>query len=182
MLIAAAGFAGAGKSTALRYLASTGAGDYYYVGGIVTREVEKLGLEATPENERRVRTQLREQSGMAALAQIAESDLRERLETAPAVLIDAICNIEEAQFYRDRFQDRLVIVAVQTSFEKRAERLALRAERKITRDELTERDRYEFEDLRIGRVIDAADHCVGNDGDRKALEQALDGLAKGLLA
>ncbi|WP_114954269.1 AAA family ATPase [Sphingosinicella terrae] len=178
MLIAAAGFAGAGKSTALRHLASIGVGDYHYAGGIVTREVARLGLEAGPQNERRARDDLREKDGMAALAKIAEPDLRARLQVAPRVLIDAICNIEEAEYYRARFGGTLVILALQTKFELRATRLAVRPERPLSVHDLIRRDAYETETLRMDKVLNAADFTIVNDGDIADLETSLARLAK----
>ena len=57
--------------------------------------------------------------------------LAEKLAADETVLIDTICNVEEADFYRATFSDKLAIVALEAPFETSAGRLALRSDRSI---------------------------------------------------
>lgn len=177
MLIAATGLAGAGKTTSLEFLAAIGAGAYFYVGGIVTAEIERLGLELTPENERVVRHALRTEGGMAALAERAAPEIQRKLEAGESVLIDAICNNEEANFYRDQFGAALAILAINAPFDTRAARLTQRQLRPMTAEQLRTRDCFEWEELSIGTVIAQADVILSNDGTEAALQAELRALA-----
>lgn len=68
MLIAVAGLAGAGKTTAIDHLESLRAGRQVYVGELVLNEVRARGLEVNPENENLVRLDLRHTRGPEAFA------------------------------------------------------------------------------------------------------------------
>ncbi|TFI58621.1 hypothetical protein E2493_09385 [Sphingomonas parva] len=177
MLIAATGFAGAGKTTALRYLATLGVGNYFYAGGIVTRAVARRGLPPGPASERLVRDALRAEGGMAALAVCAEPELRALLTSAPAVLIDAICNAEEADFYREHFGGEIFLLALDAPFAQRAARLAERPLRPMSARELEARDHYETEKLRLDTVIARADFTLSNTAGMDELKLGLRNLA-----
>ncbi len=56
------GMPGAGKSTLVEYLERKGIPSVYF-GGITLDEVKRQGLEINPENEKRVREELREREG-----------------------------------------------------------------------------------------------------------------------
>jgi dephospho-CoA kinase len=180
MLIAATGLAGAGKTTSLEFLAAIGAGAYFYVGGIVRTEIERRGLELTPENERVVRQALRTERGMAALAERAAPEIQEKLAAGASVLIDAICNSEEATFYRDRFGAELKILAIDTPFDTRAARLAERQPRPMTEEQLRARDHFECEELSIETVIAQADLTLSNHGTQATLQAELRTMASEL--
>lgn len=177
MLIAATGLAGAGKSTMLRHLSTIWQGHYFYVGGIVREEVAHRGLPATPESEHQVRNLLRKEMGMAALARLAAPKLDTHLLSGVPVLIDAICNTEEAALYRQRFGNALVVIGIEASFATRAKRLAIREGRSMTEDQLRNRDVYELNDLRLGAVVTAADVVVRNEGSFADLWQNLEAVA-----
>jgi len=170
VLIAAAGLAGAGKTTALTQLAAMGAGHYVYVGGIVSAEVERRGLSSCPDTERLVRAELRRTEGPAALASRAAPDLRRRLDAGETLLIDAICNPEEAAFYCATFADALVILALETPYALRAERLGARPVRPLSAEQLSARDSYELTQLDIGKVLGDADVTIDNGGTLEQLE------------
>lgn len=173
MLIAATGLAGAGKTTCLKFLSAMGAGTYLYIGEIVRAELEERGLDPTPESERIVREALRAESGMDALAKRAASKIHEKVAAGHSVLIDAIYNSEEVNFYRDAFGMSLHILAIETPFEVRAERLAKRRSRPMTAEQLRARDSFECQKLSIDTVIAQADLTLSNSGSEVALQAAL---------
>lgn len=177
MLIAATGFAGAGKTTALKLLEAFGIGEYFYVGGIVRAQMAARGLPDTPESEKAVRDALRNEYGMSALAMIASTDMRIKLEAGRTVLIDAICNTEESNYYREEFGDNLKLVAIITPFLQRASRLAARTDRTMTAEQLQERDNYEIEKLGMEEVAKSAHLTLDNSRTISDLESTLRGLA-----
>ncbi len=96
MLIAVAGLAGVGKSTAVKHLETRGFGPCLYVGHYVLEEVRARGLAETAENERQVREALRQDLGRDVLARRALSRHDFSAPWQP-VLLDAICLREEAE-------------------------------------------------------------------------------------
>ncbi len=176
MLIAAAGHAGAGKTTALNYLSQTGVGSYEYVGAFVHKAVLEAGLELTPENERKVRADLRERLGMAAMARLALPELR-RKAVAGNVLVDAIYNEEERDLYLNELGANLFVIGLIAPVPVRAERVKDRGNRSISPHELMKRDSYELETLRLDNVIDKADVVLQNSGSLAEFEAKLAVLA-----
>ncbi len=65
---------------------------------------------------------------------------------------------------KERFGDRLVVVAVTASPATRARRLSTRAIRPLTAAELAMRDRSEIENLHKGGPIAIADIMLVNEG------------------
>lgn len=181
MLVAAVGLAGAGKTTSLEFLASIGVGVCVYAGGIVRDEVASRGLDPTPENEKAVRDALRSEHGMAVLAERAAPRIGDLLGSGACVLIDAVCNSEEASFYRRRFALALRLLAIETPFALRAERLAARSSRPLTLSQLASRDAYERETLNIDKVIADADMVAANGDTMAALFGELRKLAPALV-
>src|ERR1700722_17894794 len=109
MLIAVAGFSGAGKTTAVEYLHECGLGNVVYVGEYVQAEVEARGLALTPENERLVREAARNEHGREVFAKRAVADLRGKTYSG-AILLDAICVKEEGDFYKSALGSGAVIL------------------------------------------------------------------------
>jgi dephospho-CoA kinase len=175
MLIAVTGFAGAGKSTSVRYLAQHLPGREVYVGQQVKDEVKRRNLDLTPDNEKRIREEVRQEEGDDAFARRALPRISELLETTSA-LIDAIYVKAEWELYRSEFQDRAVLFKVETPQAVRIERLASRECRPLTSEDVKSRDLFELQELKLADVFGLADIVVRNEGDRPALHSQLDDL------
>jgi dephospho-CoA kinase len=176
MLIGLTGLAGAGKSTAIAHLESGGIGTCYYAGSVLREEIMRRGLGQTPDNERTVREELRKAFGMAVFAERALAHLLVRCG-GQTTLLDAIYCFEEYDCYRAHFGAGLVLIAVTASPVIRHARLASRPDRPIASAKAYDRDRFELTKLRIGQVIDAADHTIENESSLEEFKQALDVLA-----
>ena len=176
MLIAVAGHAGAGKTTAVEYLRGKLNGRVAYAGGYVRAEVAKRGLDVTPDNERRVRVDLRRELGDGALAQLALPEIEALMREGP-VLLDAVCTPAERAVYFARLPV-VVVVGILASYGVRVERVASRPDRVMTPTELAERDRVEIETLRLDEVLDVAHHRLTNEGSVGAFETSLDALLR----
>jgi dephospho-CoA kinase len=175
MLIAFAGLSGAGKSTAIAYLAARGFGTAHYAGLTLLEELDRRGLQQTPDNERIVREELRASHGMAVFAERALPALKAGL-TTDRILLDAVYCPEERDCYLDSFGDDFVILSIMAPFEIRAKRLLARADRPITQDKLAARDALELEQFRLSDVLESASHTLTNVGNLHQFEQALDDL------
>lgn len=176
MLIALAGLSGAGKSTAINHLQTAGLGTPYYAGSIVHDEIAARNLVVTPDNERLVRTDLRQEFGMAVFAERAIPRLKSLCETG-SVLLDAVYCPEELRRYREAFERSLVIIAITASFEARSTRAAARPDRPISPEKLRLRDEFELGTLRLGEVVAAADQQVANEKSLDEFKKALEDLA-----
>ena len=171
-ILAVAGLAGAGKTTALGELSRKLGCETLYVGAFVLEEVGRRGLEQTAQAERHVRTALREERGRDVLAQMVV----ERLGIDPAQpvsTLDAVYLVEELECYRAAYGPRLVLLGIQADFEVRAARLGRRADRPLTRHELQRRDALELNEFRTGEVLAAADATLVNEGSLEDFKRAL---------
>ena len=175
MLVAVAGYAGAGKTTVLESLQGRGVGEIVYVGAYVQEEVLSRGLTLSPENEQRIRQALRDELGRDALAKRAVGDLQNR-QARGTILLDAIYLKEEEEFYRKIFGKDVLVLAIRASFDIRAERIAAREIRPLSIEQLRYRDDYESRQLRLDEVLATADHNVINEGTLEMLERSLDAL------
>ena len=177
MLIAVAGYSGAGKTTVLDCLQARTAGGVCYLGVLLRQGVVDRGLELTAENERLVRAQLHEECGVAALALQALPDIR-CMAADGLVLLDAVYCAEEWQVYEEGLHKPLMLVAVRASFEVRAHRLARRMGRELTRDDLLARDTYE--EAGMSAVLHLAHRTIDNDGDLGVLHASVKELIAAL--
>jgi dephospho-CoA kinase len=162
-LIAVTGFSGAGKTTAINFLASAIGGQKVYVGQLVLDEIAIRGISQGPESEQIVRLDLRQKYGRAGLAVLATPRIQQSLKANENVFLDAILSMEELNHCRQHCDGSLELVSILTSFDIRAERLSSRAERKLSRDELLNRDDLEVLTLRTDQVIAAATTPLVNE-------------------
>src|ERR1700733_12772742 len=147
-LLGVTGYSGAGKTSAIEYVAGKSGADRIYVGQLVAEEVIAQGLPPGADSEKTVRIRLREVHGMAGLAVLVAPSIRASFALGRCVLIDAICSIEEINYYRETFDATAVLIAILAPFDARADRVAVRYEKTMTREKLLERDELERTVLR----------------------------------
>src|SRR6266481_3000906 len=123
MLVAFAGFGGAGKTTAIEFLEGKHLGQRVYLGEAVSDEIKRLGVVRTPEVEHSVRIDLRSRLGPSAFADLRVSSIVQLIGNGKCVLIDAIFKLEEYSRLLSCGQDRSVLVFIEASFETRSRRL-----------------------------------------------------------
>lgn len=163
MLVAFAGFGGAGKTTAIERLERDGLGRRVYLGEAVSDEIRRRGLVRTPEVEQEVRMDLRARLGPSAFADLRAPQITELLRSGQCALIDAIFNQEEFERLRRCGQDRSVLIAIEASFDTRSQRLTARGNRRFSAEELRIRDQTETDDLGTSLVIKAAEFTILNE-------------------
>jgi dephospho-CoA kinase len=180
-LLGITGYSGAGKTTAIEHLIATCGVDRIYVGQLIADEVVRLGMPPGPASEKTVRKHLRERDGMEALAVLVAPTVRSSLALGRPVIIDAVCCLQEMEYYRQIFDQDALLVSVSTSFDIRANRLGVRAEKPMTVEELLERDVLENTFLRTDLAIAAASIAICNDGALGELHQLLDDQVRHLV-
>jgi len=163
-LVGVTGFAGAGKTTAIKHLSTLTGGRILYLGQTVLAEVRRRGLSDTPDNERQVRIDLRREKGRGAFAIPYVDEVAESLGNGIPVFVDAIFSPEEFKLLASRVPGGAArLLAIDASFDIRLARLACRPERPFNADELRERDKYELEELGTDAVIAAAECKIRNE-------------------
>jgi dephospho-CoA kinase len=133
------------------------------MGDVIRRAVEKAGMAPIDENMGAMATKLRQDFGMDAIARLCIPEISR--QRAPIVLVDGIRGDAEVHLFKKHFPG-FVLVAVETSFEKRLERLGNRgrSDDAITATTLHARDVREL-GWGLGAALAIADHRLRNDSD-----------------
>lgn len=165
LILALVGMPGAGKSSIVDYLKEAGYPSVYF-GGITLKEIKKRGLDVTEENEKKVREELRELHGKEAYAKLISEEI-DNLHAAGQhyIIADGLYSWSEYKFFKHKYGDNAVIVAIATPRKLRHERLAKRPERPLSEAEVSAREYAEIENIEKGGPIANADYTVLNTKD-----------------
>lgn len=179
-IIAFVGLAGAGKSSAVEYVAAKGYPKIYF-GGIIYQAMDEAGIEITPESQQIFREQIREKEGKDFVAKRVIKQANDLIESGQKrILFDGLYTWDEYRILKHEFPGELTVVAVVAPKRLRHRRLAVRPERPFTAKEATERDWTEIENLQKGGPIAIADHYIINDGDLEKLHTEVDAVLEEL--
>ena len=173
MIVSVVGLAGAGKSEAVAALQRLHAFERVYFGGLVMAEVARLGLPPGEASERGVREGLRAEHGMAAMAALSRRVIDGHLAAGKDVLIDGLYSHSELILLREAYGEALTLIAVQCHRSVREARLANRAVRPLTPEQMRARDEHEINSVEKAPPIVLADYQLCNIGGLKALETQL---------
>jgi len=167
-VVAIVGMAGAGKSEVARVFEEHGFKKVRF-GDITDEELKNRGLESNEENERYIRQQLRKKHGMAAYAKLNLPRIDSSLKSSN-VVVDGLYSWEEYTLLKERYGERLSVLAVWASPATRHARLVHRAERPLTLEEAVNRDREEIENINKGGPIAMADFTIVNEASLEELK------------
>lgn len=170
-VIAIVGMCGSGKSVASDYYINKGYQKVYF-GGVTMDELKRRGLEVNPENEKKIREELRSEYGMAAFAILLLPKIEELLKTSNVVL-DGLYSWDELVVLKEKFP-QLKVLAIVVDKDKRYNRLKSRDIRPLTFEEASKRDVSEIENLAKGGPISFADYYILNNGDLLDYNKELD--------
>ena len=174
-IIAIVGMCGSGKSIASEYYEARGYKKVYF-GGVTMEQLEKEGLEVTPDNEKMMRERLRKEYGMAAYATLSLPKIEEYSKTSNVVL-DGLYSWDELVVLKEKFSD-LKVIAIVVDKELRYERLSSRDVRPFTFEEAKKRDISEIENIAKGGPIAYADYYILNNGGLEEYNSELDRITK----
>ena len=177
--LALVGMSGSGKSLCAAHLEAQGFFQFRF-GGIVVAEVYRRGWPLTPENERIVREEFRQQDGMAAIALRALPVLRAALDERPSIVMDGLYSWSEYKLLAEELAGGLIVVAVVAERALRYARLAARPERPLTAEEARRRDWQEIEQIEKGGPIAIADFTLLNNDGPESLLASLDEIVRRL--
>jgi dephospho-CoA kinase len=160
-VVAIVGMTGAGKSEVARVFEEHGFKRVRF-GDITDEELNNRGLEPNEENERGIREELRKRYGMAAYAELSLPMIDSSLKSSD-VVVDGLYSWEEYTLLKERYGERLKVLAVWSSPTTRYARLAHRAKRTLTLKEAAGRDKSEIENINKGGPIAMADFTILNE-------------------
>jgi dephospho-CoA kinase len=164
---------GAGKSSCVEYLKEKGYPSVYF-GGITLKEVKKRGLDITPENEKMVREDLRKLHGKEAYAKLISEEIDELANSHDTIIVDGLYSWSEYKYFKEKYGDSAIILAISAPRSLRHERLTTRTERPLTKEQANARDYAEIETIEKGGPIANADYTIVNESDLTNLLNQLD--------
>ena len=168
-VVAIVGMTGAGKSEVARVFEERNFKKVRF-GDITDEELNDRGLEPNEENERSVREGLRRKHGMAAYARLSLPKIDDSLKSCD-VVVDGLYSWEEYTLLKERYGERLNVLAVWASPATRHARLARRAKRPLTSKEAASRDKSEIENINKGGPIAVADFTLLNEDSLEELRR-----------
>lgn len=168
-IVAVTGMPGSGKSTAITVAKDLGY-DCIRFGQLTIDTVRERGLDVTPDNEKIIREELRQEHGMAAYATLNLPTIEKMLEKSN-VVIDGLYSWSEYKVLKQKYGDRLSVLAIHVPPTLRYERLSERMtdetdtalnNRTISKEDAMKRDAAEIENIEKGGPIAMADHMLVN--------------------
>lgn len=166
------GLTGAGKTTALDILKATINGREIYLGQAIFDELDRQGIDHAPENQKRVRMELRA-GDAAAMVRRNIGQIRQCIEDQQIALVDAVMSPAELDCLRDHVQCPIHLLHIDASRPVRAARLKNRGKRSTTPQDVDDRDRMERQQLNIEQVFSRATTQIVNEGSIDELTRAL---------
>jgi dephospho-CoA kinase len=169
---------GAGKSSCIDHiLQSRPSLPTLYFGGITIDEVKRRGLEVNEANERIVREDIRAKEGKASHAKRIAAQADGLIDKGHArILVDGLYSWSEYKFFKEKYGDQAIIVAITAPRNVRHERLAHRPVRPLTDAEVSSREYAEIENMEKGGPIANADYTLVNAGEADGLYNQLNQL------
>ena len=177
-ILAIVGMSGSGKSVAVDYLTEKGIPKVYF-GGMIYKEMEKRGIEITPESQRDFRQKIREDEGKDWVVRQVIEETKKLIEAGQRkIVLDGVYSWTEYKILKHEFPGELTFVAVVVPKKLRYKRVGQRPERPFNLDEIIDRDQTEIENLEKGGPIAAADYYILNDGSVSEMHEEIDKILK----
>lgn len=172
IMIAVVGMSGSGKTEAVAYLKEKGLPSVSF-GKIINDKVIKEFGEHTIDNHKKMRKQIRQDYGMAAMAVLSKDKIKEYLQEHTIVVIDGLYSWSEYWYLKEVFPDaKLYLVAITIDKDIRYERIRTRKERNTIG--LEERDLDEINFAEKAQPIAFADYYILNNSTLDVLHHQLE--------
>ena len=176
-LIAIVGMSGSGKSVTTSYLEDQGYKKIYF-GGVICNTLKEKGIEVTPDNEKKLREDLRKEHGMGVVAKILLPEIEEAYSKGNTVL-DGLYSWDEYLILKDKFED-LKLICICADKKIRYNRVESRPDRPFDHADIIKRDVAEIENSAKGGPIAFADYYILNNGDLNAFYKRLEEILESI--
>ncbi len=179
-ILAVVGMSGSGKSVIVDHLADKGLPKVYF-GGMVYKEMERRGIERTPdgESEKHFREMIRETEGKDwVVKQVIEETKKLISAGQKRIILDGLYTWTEYKYLKKEFPGQITVLAVVVDKNLRHKRVGKRVLRPFNIAEIQERDRAEIENLEKGGPIAIADYYVLNNDTIDELKKSTDEILR----
>jgi len=174
---------GAGKSCVGKIFSESGF-SYLRFGQITIDLITERKWEQNSENERKVREEIRNKSGMGAYAILSIPKIDALLRKGNAI-VDGLYSWSEYKILKEKYGSRMVVMAVYAPPSLRYKRLSSRTDvdeklinRLIPVEEAQQRDYAEIENIEKGGPIVMADYTILNIGSKEEFEKNVKKIMK----
>lgn len=179
IIVAVVGLCGAGKSEATQVFIDNNFKKVYF-GDATFDEMKRQNLEINPQNERKIREELRAKGDMAIYAKLSEPKIKDFYNAGNNVCVESLYSWSEYKYLKEIYKDKFKLLAIVTDRDLRAKRLKTRTFRPLTDEEVTTRDYTEIENIEKAGPIAIADHFIVNNDSmeslKKQVQQYIDSL------
>ena len=179
-IITVVGMPGSGKSTVLDRLHARGI-PIFNMGDIVTKfEPSKRGIKESSEAiEHKIRTELREMLGPAAIAIRTVEEIKKQFKNSAVVAIGGIHSSDELNYFKKEFGSNLFSICLDCSPTTRLDRKKIRKERPVNESEFWHREDWE-KSVGIDYVMENADIHINNERTISDLLSQIDSILEEL--
>lgn len=173
-----AGMPGAGKAT-IRHMIEQMSYTAVVMGDEIREEAKRRGLKPTPENLGMIMLKLREEKGLAIVAERCVPKIEKA--NAKVIIVDGIRSLHEVEEFKKHFPT-FSLIAIHASPETRFKRLFRRKRSDDPKSWQTfmERDSREL-GVGLGSVIATADYMIVNEGTKSQLEREVRGVLEDVI-
>jgi dephospho-CoA kinase len=172
-IIAIQGLPGAGKTEVINYLMKKFNWPKVYFGEVTFDEMKRRNLEINEKNERMVREDLRSKFGRLHYAGQVVKKI-EHINNAENILVESLYDWQEYLFFKEKFGEDFITIAIYASPKTRYERLGKRQIRPLTPEEAKSRDYAQIENIFQAGPIAMANYTVNNEGTLEKLYKQID--------
>jgi dephospho-CoA kinase len=156
---------------------------YLRFGQIVLDKIKENKIEVNEDNERKIRENLREKYGQAAFAILNIPKIDEFLKNS-SVIVDGLYSWSEYKVLKEKYKDKMFVIAVFAPPEIRYQRLEKRPRdtnnrfRPIPKEKARQRDYAEIENIEKGGPIAMADFTLLNTDTQERLKEKIKKIIK----
>lgn len=176
-IIAIQGLPGSGKTEVINYLMKKFNWPRVYFGEVTFDEIKKRKLEVNEKNERVVREDLRNKFGRLHYAKQVVRKI-ENIENAENILVESLYDWQEYIFFKEKFGEDFITIAIYASPKTRYKRLRKRQIRPLTPEDARSRDYAQIENIFQAGPIAMANYNVNNEGTFEELYRQIDAIIK----
>lgn len=174
IILAITGLPGSGKTEASDFFKEKGIPVIHF-GNTINHLIEKKGLEHTEAVHNKVRMELRDAHGMAAIAVMNVERIQKALQKEPVIVIDGLYSFQEYEYLKNEFKkSKVVILSIWSDKHVRYKRIKGRNYRKGLSGE--ERDLNEIIKANKGPTIAFADYLIKNDATVEDFHRELENV------